>query len=167
MILTTMLPFNIGDKAEIAEIYFQIPFPSLSDVKEAKSFREAQIIKVKIDIKSNILVLVEFSDLSRKWIPIWVIRSWGGGNYMIKFKYEKATDTLPINGVLACAINGLLEKDLFKKLIEKSSLEYTEQEVDKSYIYRISVTTSKDLEKTYSLVHSFGFYLGEFNTLRM
>ena len=86
---------------------------------------------------------------------------------MIKFKYEKATDTLPINGVLACAINGLLEKDLFKKLIEKSSLEYTEQEVNKSYIYRISVTTSKDLEKTYSLVHSFGLYLGEFNTLRM
>lgn len=77
MILTTMLPFNIGDKAEIAEIYFQTPFPSLSDIKEAKSFREAQIIKVKIDIKSNILVLVEFSDLSRKWIPIWVIRSWG------------------------------------------------------------------------------------------
>lgn len=86
---------------------------------------------------------------------------------MMKFKYEKATDILPINGVLVCTINGLLEKDLFKKLIEKSSLEYTEQEVDKSYIYRISVTTSKDLEKTYSLVHSFGLYLGEFNTLRM
>lgn len=86
---------------------------------------------------------------------------------MIKFKYEKATDTLPINGVLACAINGLLEKDLFKKFIEKSSLEYTEQEVDKSYIYRINVSTSKDLEKTHSLIHSFGLYLGEFNTLRM
>lgn len=86
---------------------------------------------------------------------------------MIKFKYEKATDTLPINGILDCTINGLLEKDLFKKLIEKSSLDYTEQEVNKSYIYRISVTTSKDLEKTYSLVHSFGLYLGEFNTLRM
>lgn len=95
------------------------------------------------------------------------VKEWYGGNYMIKFKYEKATDTLPINGVLACAINGLLEKDLFKKLIEKSSLEYTEQEVDKSYIYRINVSTSKDLEKTHSLIHSFGLYLGEFNTLRM
>lgn len=76
MILTTMLPFNIGDKAEIAEIYFQTPYPSLSDVKEAKSFREAQIIKVKMDTRSNILVLVEFSDLSREWIPIWAIRPW-------------------------------------------------------------------------------------------
>lgn len=76
MILTTMLPFNIGNKVEIAEICFRTPFPSLSDVKEAKSFQEAQIIKIKIDIRGNILVLVEFSDLSRKWIPIWFIRSW-------------------------------------------------------------------------------------------
>ena len=86
---------------------------------------------------------------------------------MIKFKYEKATDTLIIIDILSCTIIVFIEKDLFKKLIEKSSLDYTEQEVNKSYIYRISVTTSKDLEKTYSLVHSFGLYLGEFNTLRM
>lgn len=77
MILTTMLPFNIGDKVKVSEVYFLKPFCTVSDIQNADSFREVLVIDVKNNIKGNLQVLVEFSDLTRRWIPIWVIRSWG------------------------------------------------------------------------------------------
>lgn len=39
--------------------------------------REVLVIDVKNNIKGNLQVLVEISDLTRRWIPIWAIRSWG------------------------------------------------------------------------------------------
>lgn len=76
MILTTMIPFNIGDKVKVSEVYFLKPFCTVSDIQNADSFREVLVIDVKNNIKGNLQVLVEFSDLSREWIPIWSIRSW-------------------------------------------------------------------------------------------
>lgn len=77
MILTTMIPFNIGDKVKVSEVYFLKPFCTVSDIQNADSFREVLVIDVKNNIKGNLQVLVEISDLTRRWIPIWVIRSWG------------------------------------------------------------------------------------------
>lgn len=76
MILTTMIPFNIGDKVKVSEVYFLKPFCTVSDIQNADSFREVLVIDVKNNIKGNLQVLVEISDLTRRWIPIWVIRSW-------------------------------------------------------------------------------------------
>lgn len=76
MILTTMIPFNIGDKVKVAEVYFLEPFCTVSDVQNADFFREVLVIDVKNNIKGNLQVLVEISDLTRRWIPIWAIRSW-------------------------------------------------------------------------------------------
>lgn len=77
MILTTMIPFNIGDKVKVSEVYFLKPFCTVSDIQNADSFREVLVIDVKNNIKGNLQVLVEISDLTRRWIPIWAIRSWG------------------------------------------------------------------------------------------
>lgn len=76
MILTTMIPFNIGDKVKVSEVYFLKPFCTISDIQNADSFREVLVIDVKNNIKGNLQVLVEISDLTRRWIPIWAIRSW-------------------------------------------------------------------------------------------
>lgn len=76
MILTTMIPFNIGDKVKVSEVYFLKPFCTVSDIQNADSFREVLVIDVKNNIKGNLQVLVEISDLMRRWIPIWAIRSW-------------------------------------------------------------------------------------------
>lgn len=76
MILTTMIPFNIGDKVKVSEVYFLKPFYTVSDIQNADSFREVLVIDVKNNIKGNLQVLVEISDLTRRWIPIWAIRSW-------------------------------------------------------------------------------------------
>lgn len=76
MILTTMIPFNIGDKVKVSEVYFLKPFCTVSDIQNADSFREVLVIDVKNNIKGNLQVLVEISDLTRRWIPIWAIRSW-------------------------------------------------------------------------------------------
>lgn len=76
MILTTMIPFNIGDKVKVSEVYFLKPFCIVSDIQNADSFREVLVIDVKNNIKGNLQVLVEISDLTRRWIPIWDIRSW-------------------------------------------------------------------------------------------
>lgn len=76
MILTTMIPFNIGDKVKGSEVYFLKPFCTVSDIQNADSFREVLVIDVKNNIKGNLQVLVEISDLTRRWIPIWAIRSW-------------------------------------------------------------------------------------------
>lgn len=75
MILTTMIPFNIGDKVKVSEVYFLKPFCTVSDIQNADSFREVLVIDVKNNIKGNLQVLVEISDLTRRWIPIWAIRS--------------------------------------------------------------------------------------------
>lgn len=77
MILTIMIPFNIGDKVKVSEVYFLKPFCTVSDIQNANSFREVLVIDVKNNIKGNLQVLVELSDLTRRWIPIWIIRSWG------------------------------------------------------------------------------------------
>lgn len=77
MILTTMIPFNIGDKVKVSEVYFLKPFCTVSDIQNADSFREVLVIDVKNNIKGNLQVLVEISDLTRRWIPIWIIRLWG------------------------------------------------------------------------------------------
>lgn len=77
MILTTMIPFNIGDKVKVSEVYFLKPFCTVSDIQNADSFREVLVIDVKNNIKGNLQVLVELSDLTRRWIPIWIIRLWG------------------------------------------------------------------------------------------
>lgn len=76
MILATMIPFNIGDKVKVSEVYFLKPFCTVSDIQNADSFREVLVIDVKNNIKGNLQVLVEISDLTRRWIPIWAIRSW-------------------------------------------------------------------------------------------
>lgn len=76
MILTTMIPFNIGDKVKVSEVYFLKPFCTVSDIQNADSFREVLVIDVKNNIKGNLQVLVEISDLTRRRIPIWAIRSW-------------------------------------------------------------------------------------------
>ena len=76
MNLTTMIPFNIGDKVKVSEVYFLKPFCTVSDIQNADSFREVLVIDVKNNIKGNLQVLVEISDLTRRWIPIWAIRSW-------------------------------------------------------------------------------------------
>lgn len=76
MILTTMIPFNIGDKVKVSEVSFLKPFCTVSDIQNADSFREVLVIDVKNNIKGNLQVLVEISDLTRRWIPIWAIRSW-------------------------------------------------------------------------------------------
>ena len=76
MIMTTMIPFNIGDKVKVSEVYFLKPFCTVSDIQNADSFREVLVIDVKNNIKGNLQVLVEISDLTRRWIPIWAIRSW-------------------------------------------------------------------------------------------
>jgi hypothetical protein len=76
MILTTMIPFNIGDKVKVSEVYFLKPFCTVSVIQNADSFREVLVIDVKNNIKGNLQVLVEISDLTRRWIPIWAIRSW-------------------------------------------------------------------------------------------
>ena len=76
MILTTMIPFNIGDKVKVSEVYFLKPFCTVSDIQNADSFREVLVIDVKNNLKGNLQVLVEISDLTRRWIPIWAIRSW-------------------------------------------------------------------------------------------
>lgn len=76
MILTTMIPFNIGDKVKVSEVYFLKPFCTVSDIQNADSFREVLVIDVKNNIKGNLQVLVEISDLTMRWIPIWAIRSW-------------------------------------------------------------------------------------------
>lgn len=76
MILTTMIPFNIGDKVKVSEVYFLKPFCTVSDIQNADSFRGVLVIDVKNNIKGNLQVLVEISDLTRRWIPIWAIRSW-------------------------------------------------------------------------------------------
>lgn len=76
MILTTMIPFNIGYKVKVSEVYFLKPFCTVSDIQNADSFREVLVIDVKNNIKGNLQVLVEISDLTRRWIPIWAIRSW-------------------------------------------------------------------------------------------
>lgn len=76
MILTIMIPFNIGDKVKVSEVYFLKPFCTVSDIQNADSFREVLVIDVKNNIKGNLQVLVEISDLTRRWIPIWAIRSW-------------------------------------------------------------------------------------------
>lgn len=76
MILTTMIPFNIGDKVKVSEVYFLKPFCTVSDIQNADSFREVLVIDVKNNIKGNLQVLVEIFDLTRRWIPIWAIRSW-------------------------------------------------------------------------------------------
>lgn len=76
MILTTMIPFNIGDKVKVSEVYFLKPFCTVSDIQNADSFREVLVIDVKNNIKGNLQVLVEISDLTRRWILIWAIRSW-------------------------------------------------------------------------------------------
>jgi hypothetical protein len=76
MILTTMIPFNIRDKVKVSEVYFLKPFCTVSDIQNADSFREVLVIDVKNNIKGNLQVLVEISDLTRRWIPIWAIRSW-------------------------------------------------------------------------------------------
>lgn len=76
MILTTMIPFNIGDKVKVSEVYFLKPFCTVSDIQNADSFREVLVIDVKNNIKGNLQVLVEISGLTRRWIPIWAIRSW-------------------------------------------------------------------------------------------
>lgn len=76
MILTTMISFNIGDKVKVSEVYFLKPFCTVSDIQNADSFREVLVIDVKNNIKGNLQVLVEISDLTRRWIPIWAIRSW-------------------------------------------------------------------------------------------
>lgn len=77
MILTIMIPFNIGDKVKVPEVYFLKPFCTVSDIQNADSFREVLVIDVKNNIKGNLQVLVELSDLTRRWIPIWIIRLWG------------------------------------------------------------------------------------------
>ena len=77
MILTIMIPFNIGDKVKVSEVYFLKPFCTVSDIQNADSFREVLVIDVKNNIKGNLQVLVELSDLTRRWIPIWMIRLWG------------------------------------------------------------------------------------------
>lgn len=76
MILTTMIPFNIGDKVEVSEEYFQKPSFGLDVVKKDKSFRKVLVIDVKRTIKGELYVLVELSDLTRSWIPISIFRSW-------------------------------------------------------------------------------------------
>lgn len=76
MILTTMIPFNIGDKVKVSEVYFLKPFCTVSGIQNADSFREVLVIDVKNNIKGNLQVLVEIFDLTRRWIPIWAIRSW-------------------------------------------------------------------------------------------
>jgi hypothetical protein len=76
MILTTMIPFNIGDKVKVSEVYFLKPFCTVSDIQNADSFREVLVIDVKITVKGNLQVLVEFSDLTRTWISISLFRSW-------------------------------------------------------------------------------------------
>lgn len=76
MILTTMIPFNIGDKVKVSEVYFLKPFCTVSDIQNADSFREVLVIDVKNNIKGNLQVLVEFSDLTRTWISISLFRSW-------------------------------------------------------------------------------------------
>lgn len=77
MILTIMIPFNIGDKVKVSEVYFLKPFCTVSDIQNADSFREVLVIDVKNNTKGNLQVLVELSDLTRRWIPIWIIRLWG------------------------------------------------------------------------------------------
>lgn len=77
MILTIMIPFNIGDKVKVSEVYFLKPFCTVSDIQNADSFREVLVIDVKNNIKGNLQVLVELSDLTRRWIPIWIIRLLG------------------------------------------------------------------------------------------
>lgn len=77
MILAIMIPFNIGDKVKVSEVYFLKPFCTVSDIQNADSFREVLVIDVKNNIKGNLQVLVELSDLTRRWIPIWIIRLWG------------------------------------------------------------------------------------------
>lgn len=77
MILTIMIPFNIGDKVKVSEVYFLKPFCTVSDIQNADSFREVLVIDVKNNIKGNLQVLVKLSDLTRRWIPIWIIRLWG------------------------------------------------------------------------------------------
>lgn len=77
MILTIMIPFNIGDKVKVSEVYFLKPFCTVSNIQNADSFREVLVIDVKNNIKGNLQVLVELSDLTRRWIPIWIIRLWG------------------------------------------------------------------------------------------
>jgi hypothetical protein len=72
-----MIPFNIGDKVKASEVYFLKPFCTVSDIQNADSFREVLVIDVKNNIKGNLQVLVELSDLTRRWIPIWIIRLWG------------------------------------------------------------------------------------------
>lgn len=76
MILTTMIPFNIGDKVKVSEVYFLKPFCTVSDIQNADSFREVLVIDVKNNIKGNLQVLVEISDLTRTWISISLFRSW-------------------------------------------------------------------------------------------
>lgn len=68
MILTTIIPFNIGDKTEISN--------GLDVGETDTSFREVLVIDVKITVKGNLQVLVEFSDLTRTWISISLFRSW-------------------------------------------------------------------------------------------
>lgn len=76
MILTTMIPFNIGDKTEILKEYSPNPFFGLDVGETDTSFREVLVIDVKITVKGNLQVLVEFSDLTRTWISISLFRSW-------------------------------------------------------------------------------------------
>lgn len=76
MILTTMIPFNIGDKVEISKEYSSNPSFSLDVGETDTSFREVLVIDVKITVKGNLQVLVEFSDLTRTWISISPFRSW-------------------------------------------------------------------------------------------
>lgn len=54
MILTTMIPFNIGDKVKVSEVYFLKPFCTVSDIQNADSFREVLVIDVKNNIKGNL-----------------------------------------------------------------------------------------------------------------
>lgn len=77
MILTTMPPFNIGDKTEILKEYSPNPSFGLDVGETDTSFREVLVIDVKITVKGNLQVLVEFSDLTRTWISISLFRSWG------------------------------------------------------------------------------------------
>lgn len=76
MILTTMIPFNIGDKVEVSEEYFQKPSFGLDLGKKDISFRKVLVIDIKRTIKGELYVLVELSDLTRRWVPISIFRSW-------------------------------------------------------------------------------------------
>ena len=73
MILTIMIPFNIGDKVKVSEVYFLKPFCTVSDIQNADSFREVLVIDVKNNIKGNLQVLVEDSDLDYSFMgaTIW------------------------------------------------------------------------------------------------